>query len=62
MHRRKYSTKNITETKIKYKKSYGTYGVCIYLDAENYYLLKTSTSGGNTNVTKLKINKANNSM
>lgn len=54
--------KNITETKIKYKKSYGTYGVCIYLDAENYYLLKTSTSGGNTNVTKLKINKANNSI
>ena len=54
--------KNITETKIKYKKSYGTYGVCIYVDAENYYLLKTSTSGGNTNVTKLKINKANNSM
>ena len=53
--------KNITETKIKYKKSYGTYGVCIYVDAENYYLLKTSTSGGNTNVTKLKINKANNS-
>ena len=52
--------KNITETKIKYKKSYGTYGVCIYVDAENYYLLKTSTSGGNTNVTKLKINKANN--
>ena len=56
------SEKNITETKIKYKKSYGTYGVCIYVDAENYYLLKTSTSGGNTNVTKLKINKANNSM
>ena len=55
------SEKNITETKIKYKKSYGTYGVCIYVDAENYYLLKTSTSGGNTNVTKLKINKANNS-
>ena len=54
--------KNITETKIKYKKSYGTYGVCVYVDAENYYLLKTSTSGGNTNVTKLKINKANNSM
>ena len=54
--------KNITETKIKYKKSYGTYGVCIYVDAENYYLLKTSTSGGNTNVTKLKINKVNNSM
>ena len=54
--------KNITETKIKYKKSYGTYGVCIYVDSENYYLLKTSTSGGNTNVTKLKINKANNSM
>ena len=54
--------KNITETKIKYKKSYGTYGVCIYVDAENYYLLKTSTSGGNTNVTKLKINKANNSI
>lgn len=53
--------KNITETKIKYKKSYGTYGVCIYVDSENYYLLKTSTSGGNTNVTKLKINKANNS-
>ena len=53
--------KNITETKIKYKKSYGTYGVCIYVDAENYYLLKTSTSGVNTNVTKLKINKANNS-
>lgn len=53
--------KNITETKIKYKKSYGTYGVCVYVDAENYYLLKTSTSGGNTNVTKLKINKANNS-
>lgn len=53
--------KNITETKIKYKKSYGTYGVCIYVDAENYYLLKTSTSGGNTNVTKLKIKKANNS-
>ena len=53
--------KNKTETKIKYKKSYGTYGVCIYVDAENYYLLKTSTSGGNTNVTKLKINKANNS-
>lgn len=56
------SEKNITETKIKYKKSYGTYGVCIYVDAENYYLLKTSTSGGNTNVTKLKINKANNSI
>lgn len=56
------SKKNITETKIKYKKSYGTYGVCIYVDAENYYLLKTSTSGGNTNVTKLKINKANNSI
>ena len=56
------SEKNITETKIKYKKSYGTYGVCIYVDSENYYLLKTSTSGGNTNVTKLKINKANNSM
>lgn len=54
--------KNITETKIKYKKSYGTYGVCIYVDAENYYLLKTSTGGGNTNVTKLKINKANNSI
>ena len=54
--------KNITETKIKYKKSYGTYGVCIYVDAENYYLLKTSTSGGNTNVTKLKINKVNNSI
>ena len=54
--------KNITETKIKYKKSYGTYGVCVYVDAENYYLLKTSTSGGNTNVTKLKINKANNSI
>ena len=54
--------KNITETKIKYKKSYGTYGVCIYVDAENYYLLKTSTSGGNTNVTKLKMNKANNSI
>lgn len=54
--------KNITETKIKYKKSYGTYGVCIYVDAENYYLLKTTTSGGNTNVTKLKINKANNSI
>ena len=54
--------KNITETKIKYKKSYGTYGVCIYVDAENYYLLKTSTSGGNTNVTKLKINKENNSI
>lgn len=54
--------KNITETKIKYKKSYGTYGVCIYVDAENYYLLKTSTSGGNSNVTKLKINKANNSI
>lgn len=54
--------KNIIETKIKYKKSYGTYGVCIYVDAENYYLLKTSTSGGNTNVTKLKINKANNSI
>lgn len=54
--------KNITETKIKYKKSYGTYGVCIYVDAENYYLLKTSTNGGNTNVTKLKINKANNSI
>lgn len=54
------SEKNITETKIKYKKSYGTYGVCIYVDAENYYLLKTTTSGGNTNVTKLKINKANN--
>lgn len=54
--------KNITETKIKYKKSYGTYGVCIYVDEENYYLLKTSTSGGNTNVTKLKINKANNSI
>ena len=54
--------KNTTETKIKYKKSYGTYGVCIYVDAENYYLLKTSTSGGNTNVTKLKINKANNSI
>ena len=54
--------KNITETKIKYKKSYGTYGVCIYVDVENYYLLKTSTSGGNTNVTKLKINKANNSI
>lgn len=54
--------KNLTETKIKYKKSYGTYGVCIYVDAENYYLLKTSTSGGNTNVTKLKINKANNSI
>lgn len=54
--------KNITETKIKYKKSYGTYGVCIYVDAENYYLLETSTSGGNTNVTKLKINKANNSI
>ena len=54
--------KNITETKIKYKKSYGTYGVCIYVDAENYYLLKTSTSGDNTNVTKLKINKANNSI
>ena len=54
--------KNITETKIKYKKSYGTYGVCIYVDAENYYLLKTSTSEGNTNVTKLKINKANNSI
>lgn len=54
--------KNITETKIKHKKSYGTYGVCIYVDAENYYLLKTSTSGGNTNVTKLKINKANNSI
>ena len=54
--------KNITETKIKYKKSYGTYGVCVYVDAENYYLLKTSTSGGNTNVTKVKINKANNSM
>lgn len=54
--------KNITETKIKYKKSYGTYGVCIYVDAENYYLLKTSTSGGNTNVTKLKIKKANNSI
>ena len=54
--------KNITETKIKYKKSYGTYGVCIYVDTENYYLLKTSTSGGNTNVTKLKINKANNSI
>ena len=53
--------KNITETKIKYKKSYGTYGVCIYVDSENYYLLKTSTSGGNTNVTKLKIKKANNS-
>lgn len=53
--------KNITETKIKYKKSYGTYGVCVYVDAENYYLLKTTTSGGNTNVTKLKINKANNS-
>lgn len=53
--------RNITETKIKYKKSYGTYGVCVYVDAENYYLLKTSTSGGNTNVTKLKINKANNS-
>ncbi|MBU0279396.1 hypothetical protein, partial [Gemella sp. zg-1178] len=52
--------KNITETKIKYKKSYGTYGVCIYVDEENYYLLKTSTSGGNTNVTKLKINKVNN--
>ena len=32
------------------------------MDAENYYLLKTSTSGGNTNVTKLKINKANNSI
>lgn len=56
------SEKNITETKIKYKKSYGTYGVCIYVDAENYYLLKTTTSGGNTNVTKLKINKANNSI
>lgn len=56
------SEKNITETKIKYKKSYGTYGVCIYVDAENYYLLKTSTTGGNTNVTKLKINKANNSI
>ena len=56
------SEKNITETKIKYKKSYGTYGVCIYVDLENYYLLKTSTSGGNTNVIKLKINKANNSM
>lgn len=56
------SEKNITETKIKYKKSYGTYGVCIYVNAENYYLLKTSTSGGNTNVTKLKINKANNSI
>ena len=56
------SEKNITETKIKYKKSYGTYGVCIYVDSENYYLLKTSTSGGNTNVTKLKINKANNSI
>ena len=54
--------KNITETKIKYKKSYGTYGVCVYVDAENYYLLKTTTSGGNTNVTKLKINKANNSI
>ena len=54
--------KNITETKIKYKKSYGTYGVCVYVDADNYYLLKTSTSGGNTNVTKLKINKANNSI
>lgn len=54
--------KNITETKIKYKKSYGTYGVCVYVDAENYYLLKISTSGGNTNVTKLKINKANNSI
>ena len=54
--------KNITETKIKYKKSYGTDGVCIYVDEENYYLLKTSTSGGNTNVTKLKINKANNSI
>ena len=54
--------KNITETKIKYKKSYGTYGVCVYVDAENYYLLKTSTSGGNTNVTKVKINKANNSI
>ena len=54
--------KNITETKIKYKKSYGTYGVCIYVDAENYYLLKTSASGSNTNVTKLKINKANNSI
>lgn len=54
--------KNITETKIKYKKSYGTYGVCIYVDAENYYLLKTSTSGGNTNITKLKINKVNNSI
>ena len=54
--------KNITETKIKYKKSYGTYGVCVYVDAENYYLLKTSTSVGNTNVTKLKINKANNSI
>ncbi|QWQ39160.1 hypothetical protein KMP11_02180 [Gemella sp. zg-570] len=54
--------KNITETKIKYKKSYGTYGVCIYVDEENYYLLKTSTSGGNTNVTKLKINKVNNSI
>lgn len=54
--------KNITETKIKYKKSYGTYGVCIYVDGENYYLLKTTTSGGNTNVTKLKINKANNSI
>lgn len=54
--------KNITETKIKYKKSYGTYGVCVYVEAENYYLLKTSTSGGNTNVTKLKINKANNSI
>lgn len=56
------SEKNITETKIKYKKSYGTYGVCIYVGAENYYLLKTTTSGGNTNVTKLKINKANNSI
>ena len=56
------SEKNITETKIKYKKSYGTYGVCIYVDSENYYLLKTSTSGGNTNVTKLKIKKANNSI
>lgn len=49
--------KPLKETKIRYKKSYGTYGVCIYADSENYYFLKAEVRSGNTNVTKLKIKK-----
>lgn len=50
--------KPLKETKIKYKKSYGTYNVGIYSDSENYYFLKGDSQNGNTTFKKLKIKKS----